>query len=118
MQIRKDQQLSIKLRETPPPTPPAGKGEGEGAGRGLTDQDSTAENSGPPTAQTAIEHNWQRFVRDNITEQKSDENPMFSALEEAEDLSGMISLGAFTRLFNDLEIDFVLAHQPARQSEC
>lgn len=85
---------------------------------GLTDQDSTTEHSGPSTAQTAIEHNGQRFVRDNITEQKSDENPMFSALEKPEDLSGMISLGAFARLLNDLEIDFVLTHQPAHQSKC
>lgn len=43
---------------------------------------------------------------------------MFSALEKTEDLSGMISLGAFTRLLNDLEIDFVLAHQPAHQFKC
>lgn len=84
----------------------------------LTDQDSTAEHSGPSTAQTAVEHNGQRFVRDNITEQESDENPMFSALEKTEDLSGMISLGAFTRLLNDLEIDFVLTHQPVHQFKC
>lgn len=38
---------------------------------------------------------------------------MFAALEETEDLTGVVPFGAFAGLLNDLEIDFVLSHQPA-----
>jgi hypothetical protein len=58
-----------------------------------------------------IQHHWQCLVRDYVSEEESNENPVFAAFEEGEDFFGVAGLSAGAGFGEDLEGYFVLAHE-------
>ena len=80
-----------------------------------TDQNSAADNGRNASAETAIEHDGERLVDDDVGEEEGDEDPVLALAEQVEDLVG--ALAAEMRfvgvVLEDLEVDAVLAHEPA-----
>jgi hypothetical protein len=81
-----------------------------------TNQDGTAQHSRPATAQGAIEHDGQSFVGDDVAEQQCDENPMLALLQQAQDSGSALLLAALARGCDNLQVDFILAHECNRQA--
>jgi hypothetical protein len=76
-----------------------------------TNQDGTAQDGRPATTQRAIQDNGQSLVCDDVAEQQGDENPMLALLQQTQDSGGALLLAALARGCNDLQVDFILAHE-------
>lgn len=69
----------------------------------------------PASTEGPVEHDGQRFVGDDVTQQQRDQDPMLAALEQLEHLFRVFALVFLARRSKDLEVDFVLAHEAGRQ---
>jgi hypothetical protein len=76
-----------------------------------TNQDGTAQDGRPATTQRAIQDNGQSLVCDDVAEQQGDENPMLALFQQPQNSGGAFLLAALARGCNDLQVDFVLAHE-------
>lgn len=85
----------------------------EGAQSKSTNKNGGAEDGGPASAQGPVEHNGQGLVGDDIAQEQRDEDPMLSVLEETQHLLGRLAFVRLARGRQHLEVDLVLAHQPA-----
>lgn len=84
----------------------------------LTDQDGGAQNGRPATPKRPVEHDGKGLVGDDIAQQQRDKDPMLAFLQQTKDLGGVFALGALARRCDDLEVDFVLSHEPGAWSVC
>jgi hypothetical protein len=90
--------------------------EREGEKGKSTNENGRAEDGGPAPAQRPVEHNGQGFVGDDIAQEQRDEDPVLPVLEETQHLLGRLAFVRLARGRQHLEVDFILAHQPARGS--
>lgn len=77
----------------------------------LTNQDSGSNDSSHASTKTAVKHDGQRLVHNDVAEEQCDQNPMFSLLQKLEDSFGVPLLRVVGVFGDDLQIYAVLAHQ-------
>jgi hypothetical protein len=76
-----------------------------------TNKDGRTDDGRPATAEGAIENNGECFVGDDVAQEQGDKDPVLAALEQLEHLLRIFALAAITGMGEDLQVDFVLAHQ-------
>jgi hypothetical protein len=86
----------------------------EQAGTQCTNEDGGAENGGPASAQGPVEDDGQGLVGDDVAQEQRDEHPVLAVLQQPQHLLGGAALVGLARRGQDLEVDLVLSHQPAR----
>jgi len=74
-------------------------------------EDGGANNGRPASTQRAVEDNGQRLVGDDVAEEERHQDPVLAALQQSQNAGGVVALVRLARLGEDLEIDFVLAHE-------
>ena len=84
-----------------------------------TDQDSAADYSSDASAETAVEHDGERLVDDDVGEEKRDEDPVLALVQQIENLAGAFpaEMRFVDVVLQDFEIDAVLAHESTRIQE-
>lgn len=77
----------------------------------LTNQDSGSYDSSHASTKTAVKHDRQRLVHNDVTKEQCDQNPVFSLFQKLEDSFGVLLLSVVGILGNDLQVYAVLTHQ-------
>lgn len=82
----------------------------------FTNQDSGSNDGSDASTETAVEHDGQGLVHDDVAKEQGDQNPMLSFLKQLEDPLGIPLLGIVWIFGDNLEIYAVLAHESDGQA--